>query len=134
MTEQPSADHSADQTTQPPPVSPGQLPASGPGAPNSIRIPILISAILNVLMGIGFLSTCFLFFMAIPVGILAVFEFMLFVQLGKPDYAAAAKKTKIIQILEIASIICGNLGSMICGILGLVFASQEQTKGTWPAS
>jgi len=107
-----------------PPSAPAPTPV-GPGAPNIIRIPILISAIFNCLGALGWLSTCIAFFIAIPVGILAVFEFMLFVKLGQPDYAQHKQRTKLIAILEMCSILFFGLASLICGIIVYINLDKE---------
>lgn len=103
----------------------------GDVAPAGVRIPLLVSGILNCLAALGWISTCALSFLAIPLIVLAVYEFLTFAKLGESDYRRHAGRVKTLQILEICSILLGNLGSMICGIIGLVMGNQEREKGNF---
>lgn len=103
----------------------------GDVGPAGVRIPLLVSGILNCLAALGWISTCALSFLAIPLIVLAVYEFLTFAKLGEPDYRRNAGRVKTLQILEICSILLGNLGSMICGIIGLVMGNQEREKGNF---
>ncbi len=120
-------------TPEAPAPPPAAAPApAGPGAPNIIRIPLLVSGILNGLAALGWLSTCILFFVAIPLAVLAVFEIIYFVKLGQPDYAQHKPKTKLISILEMCSIVFLNLGALICGII--IFINLDKAIPDEPAS
>ncbi|GJM20020.1 MAG: hypothetical protein DHS20C14_22330 [Phycisphaeraceae bacterium] len=110
MTDQPAAPY-----TPPAPV----------GAPpdlSIIKIPILISAIFNVLIALAWLPFCVTIVISIPLIALAVFEFMLFTKLNAPDVDPPSLKgrTQIIAILEICTILVGSVPNLICGILVLV--------------
>jgi hypothetical protein len=105
-------------------------PAQVFAPPGIIRIPILISAIGNVVVATIWLSTCFLFFFAIPCVLLCVFEFRLYMKsdLLKPrDFVAQA------QTLAIAEIVVGlvNMISLVCGIIILV--NVPSIKRRYPA-
>ncbi len=99
---------------------PAPAPASTPGAPMIIRIPILISGILNVMTGLAHLTWCIGVIFTVPLVVLAVFEFIYFSKLGQADFSAHKSKVKLISILEICTILVGNVGSLVCGIIVLV--------------
>lgn len=115
-----------EQTTLPPP-SPSHGGAVDE-APGIIRIPMLISGIFSCLAALAWLSGCITFFVAIPLGVLAVFEFMTFAKLSSPQWRQSIGTAKTIQILEICSILLGNVASMICGIIGLVNGGAAQRR------
>lgn len=108
-----------DTPDTPPPADAAPAP-SGSGAPTIIRIPILISGILNCLVALAWVPWCVTIVLSIPLIILAVFEFIYFSKLGQVDFAAHKSKVKLISILEICTIIAGNVGSLVCGIIVLV--------------
>lgn len=117
------------ETPETPPPAPPSTPTpppppAGAGAPNIIRIPILISAIVNCLVALSWLATCFMFFMGIPLIVLAVFEFLLFAKLGDPNYAQHKPRIKLISILEMCSIFFLSIGGLVCGII--VFTNLKQ--------
>jgi len=134
--EQPASDHEPHpgEPSAPGPASvppPGD-PAGGPaGAPNNIRVAMLISAILNCIVALSWAAGCVTIFIGIPLVVLAVYEFMTYNKLGQPDWRRYTDRTRTLQILEICSVLLGSLGSMVCGILGLVFANQEKEKGNF---
>lgn len=98
---------------------------AGPGDVPGVRIPLLISGIFNILAALGWASTCFLAFVGIPSLVLGIFEFIQFSKLGDPaNRSRLVGSTRIIGILEICSVLIGNLGSLICGIIVLVNLNQ----------
>jgi len=106
-----------------PPTQAGPLPARPDY--NSVRVPILVSAIFNILLALMWFGTCFLFFLGIPVLVLAVFEIIMFARLGDPAQAkGAAGRAKLFGILEICTILVGNVASLVCGIIVLVNAER----------
>ena len=107
-------------------VSPPPSSSAGPGAadPTPIRIALIISAIFNLLSAVGWALTCFGLVITVPLVILAVFEFMLIGKLGSPPYGPHRGRAQVIGILEICTILVGNLPSMVCGIVVLVFLEK----------
>lgn len=113
-----------------PPTVPAPI-APPPGSrADAVRIPILISAIFNLLTAIGWAMGCITIVISIPLIVLCIFEFMQHAKLGDPNRRGnLADSTRIIAILEICTIITGNLPSMICGILVLVNLKDLERQG-----
>lgn len=85
---------------------------------SALRIPILISGIFNTLGALGWASTCVFFFFGIPLLVLGIFEFIQFSKLGDPaNHRGSIASTRLIGIFEICSVLVGNLGSLVCGII-----------------
>ncbi len=110
--------------SQAPPNPPTQAGALGPADPTAVRVALLLSAIFNILSAIGWAFTCVGIVLSVPLVILAIFEFMLFAKLSSPPYAQHRGRAQVIGILEICTLIAGNLPSVICGILVLVFLDK----------
>lgn len=108
-------------TPQTPPTQGGPV---GAGDPMPVRIALLVSAIFNILSAVGWAFTCFGIIISIPLVVLAIFEFMLFGKLGAPPYAPHRGRAQVLGILEICTLLVGNLPSMVCGILVLVFLDK----------
>ncbi|QKK09509.1 MAG: hypothetical protein HND58_15950 [Planctomycetota bacterium] len=88
---------------------------------SAVRIPMLISGIFNILVALWWGSTCFLFFLGIPLLVLGIFEFIQFSKLADPaNHQKSIGSTRLIGIFEICTILVGNLGSLVCGIIVLV--------------
>lgn len=107
------------------PASPRLVPSNVRGSQRagSLIIPVLISAIGNVLIGFAWASTCFGIVFAIPMWILCVFEFHLYANADNIPPQRLASKMNTLGILEIVVGLC-NLVSLICGILTLINASK----------
>lgn len=105
--------------------APPQQPVYGMGpsgfvVPGGVKVPILISAIVNILAVLGWLSTVFLAFIAILPLVLMIFEFVYFGKLNGriPPWTLKGAVTTI-AVLEICSLLYGNWISCICGIIVL---------------
>lgn len=114
------------QTPPPsPPTEPG--PLHGGPAPDygGVRIPILISAIFNILAALGWFSTCFLAIVGIPLLVLGIFEILMFAKLGDPAKAREAyARARTYGVLEICTILAFNVVSTVCGIIVLVNSNK----------
>lgn len=106
--------------SQVPPPQPGPAAAD----PSAVRTALLVSAIFNILSAIGWAWTCIGLVLSVPLVILAVFEIMQFNALGKPPYGPKRGQTQLLGILEICTILAGNLVSMICGIIVLAMLDK----------
>lgn len=109
-----------------PPTDPFEPPRANPNL-SAIAIPLLVSGIFNVLVGAGWAATCFGGVIAVPLWVLAVFEFILFSKVNAPGpQSQRAGQIKTIAILEICTILTGNIPSMICGIV--ILANIDQLR------
>lgn len=98
--------------------SPGRL--FDPAEIGMVRIPMLISAISNIIVGLFWASTIIGIVLAIPMWIVCVFEFVTHSRLdGRTRPAAAHGAVVTIGIFEILLGLF-NIISFICGILVLV--------------
>jgi len=93
---------------------------------SGIRVPMLISGIFHCLVALSWFSTCFLFFIGIPLLVLGIFEIIMFGKLNAPPHEqnALRSKCKTYAILDICSILLFNLPSMICGIIQITNQNQ----------
>ena len=91
--------------------------------PSGITVPLLVSAIGNICVGLLWLSTCFGVVLTVPMAILCIFEFMLYAKAQRLGAEELAAKATTIAIFEI---ILGlfNIVSLVCGIIVLVHVSQ----------
>lgn len=105
---------------QGPPTQPNAMPTD----PTPVRVAILISAIFNILSALAWAATCFGIIFSVPLIVLSIFEFVLFAKLGEPPYGPRRGTAQLIGILEICTIVLGNLPSMVCGIIVLVFREK----------
>lgn len=114
---------------EPAPMSVPPLPPSlsTPGRDLSgIKIPMLIAGIFNCLTALGWFSTCFLFFLGIPLLVLGIFEIIAFTKLSgtRAEQDMLRQKAKTFAILDICSVLLFNLPSMVCGIIQLANHKQ----------
>lgn len=93
----------------------------------SVKTPVLISAISNIVVGLFWLSTCFGAILTVPMIILCIFEFQLFSSadsLPDAELGARAKNLGIFQIV----VGLFNIASLVCGIIVLVNAGKLETS------
>lgn len=106
--------------SQTPPTQPGPVPSD----PSAVRAALLVSAIFNILTALGWAWTCVGIVLSVPLVILAIFEILHFSALGKPPYGPKRSRAQLLGILEICTILAGNLVSMICGIIVLAMLDK----------
>lgn len=90
---------------------------------SGVTVPVLISAISNIIVGLLWLSTCFFAFLAIPMAILCIFEFALYAkaeQLHPMELRAKAQNLGVFEII----IGLVNTPTLICGIIVLINSSK----------
>lgn len=128
------SDQNLSDPSQPPPVhdtsagafagGPHGSPAFGEPGRNltGVRVPMLISGIFHCIVALSWFSTCFLFFLGLPLLVLGIFEIITFTQLGggRAQQDALRGKSKTFAILDICSVLLANVPSMVCGIIQLV--------------
>lgn len=103
-----------------PPIQPGPIAPD----PSPVRIAILVSAIFNLLAAVSWAFTCIGIVLSVPLIILAIFEIMHFNALGQPPYGPKRPRAQLLGILEICTILAGNLPSVVCGIIVLAFLDK----------
>jgi hypothetical protein len=89
----------------------------------SIKVPILVSAIANIVVGLVWLSTGCGVVVTVPLVVLSVFEFMLWAkadEMAGREFAAKAHRLGVIEI--VAGLF--NTATLVCGILVVVNASK----------
>ena len=101
-----------------PTTAPGAyMPMSGEWPPAPIAISQLVSGIFHLITATGWLLTCFGVILSIPLTILGIYELIAYsrTRTTPPQQYLESSKTK--AILDICSVLAGNLGSMVCGIV-----------------
>ncbi len=106
--------------SQVPPTQPGPIAPD----PTTVRIAILVSAIFNILTAVSWAFTCIGIVLSVPLVVLAVFEIMHFNALAQPPYGPKRARTQLLGILEVCTILAGNLPSLICGVIGLAMLDK----------
>lgn len=93
---------------------------------NGVRVPMLISGIFHCLAALSWFSTCFLFFVGIPLLVLGIFEIIMFGKLNAPPHEqnALRNRCRTYAVLDICSILLFNIPSMVCGIIQMSNQSQ----------
>ena len=119
------------------PNTPPNMPAPPSTVPPNdadltmVKVPLLVSGILNALGAASMIVTgiilivaivgCFILPFAAAVGVLAFFEIKTFLDLNQRGYDLSMRgKIQLLAILEICTIVFGNVPSMVCGILVIV--------------
>jgi hypothetical protein len=127
------ADHAqATPPPIPPPGTPGSFAASDDPAdspftpqPHTARTALLVSAIVHLVFG-GMLTlagvfTCFPLILGVPMIVMGVYELSLRNALFAPGpYDHLVKPLRTVAIIEVITIILGNVPSMVCGIMLLI--------------
>jgi hypothetical protein len=108
--------HRPAPTTGPTPSS-AAVPANWP--PDMIAIPQLISGIFNIVAAVGWAFTCFGIILSIPLLILGVYELIAYSRARTAEPAKYLDSAKTYAVLDICTVLTGNLASMVCGILML---------------
>lgn len=103
------------------------------GSLGGLSVPLLISAISNILVGLFWLATLFGVVLAIPMFILSVFELILYSRVGHEPVARSASSARIVAIFELIVGIF-NLPTMICGIILLVNSSSAVSRSRLQAT
>jgi hypothetical protein len=93
--------------------------------PSGVTVPLLVSAIGNIVVSLIWISTCFLSFLAIPLIILCIFEFVLYSQAGRIPLNRFASKAKTLGIFEVIAGLLNTI-TLVCGIIVLVNSSRIQ--------
>ena len=117
-----STHHDAAHTPSTPPTGPttapgASMPMSGEWPPAPIAISQLVSGIFHLITATGWLLTCFGVVLSIPLTILGIYELIAYSRARATPPQQYLESTKTKAILDICSVLTGNLGSMVCGIV-----------------
>ena len=116
-----TSDHATHAPGTPPtaPTTPQStsMPMSGEWPPSPIAISQLVSGIFHLITATGWLLTCFGVILSVPLTILGIYELIAYsrARTTPPQQYLESSKTK--AILDICSVLTGNLASMVCGIV-----------------
>jgi hypothetical protein len=126
-------DHHASHAPGTPPTAPPTGPSAnvsmnGEWPPTAITISQLVSGIFHLIAAAGWLLTCLGVVLSIPLTILGIYELIAYsrARTTPPQQYLASTKTK--AILDICSVLAGNFGSMVCGIVMLTQLPAAQDR------
>ena len=108
-------------------------PPASPSAASSISVPVLISAISNVIAALiwGLLTLmggCCALPLPVALIVLCIFEFRLSSNAQTMPASQLASNAQTIGILEIVAGVMGNLVALVCGIIVLVNSNQVRAE------
>ena len=116
-----TSDHATHAPGTPPtaPTTPQStsMPMSGEWPPSPIAISQLVSGIFNLITATGWLLTCFGVILSVQLTILGIYELIAYSRARATPPQQYLESTKTKAILDICSVLAGNLGSMVCGIV-----------------
>ena len=95
-------------------------------SPAAITVPLLISAISNILVGCIWVSTCFGIVIAVPMFVLSVYEFRLYAKIGTRPVKEIANEAGSLAIWEIVLGVFLNIPTLLCGIFLRINAGKFQ--------
>ncbi len=93
-------------------------------SPAAITVPLLISAISNVVFGLFWLCTIYGVVIGVPMFILAVFEFMLYAKIGTKPVKDIAREASTLAIWQMVLGFFCNIPTFVCGILLIINAGK----------
>lgn len=102
-----------------------------PTTRSSVTIPILISAIANIIFAYLWLATCVGVIFTAPMITLAIFEFIFYAkspQMTNDEFVSRATTLGVFEIL----VGLFNLVSIICGIIVLIHTSRIRAENALP--
>jgi hypothetical protein len=131
--EEPATPHVAGPVHAPaagsaPPTIP-QAPAAPPDwPPAAVAVPQLVSGIFNLLLAATWLWTCFGIVLTVPLAFLGVRELLAYSRARTAPPATYLDSAGRMAIFDICTIITGNLGSAICGIVILTQVPEARRR------
>ena len=121
----------------PPPPPDAEPPGSGGGAPQAspavdpelrtVTVPILVSAIANLVGGYLWFTTCLGIVLTAPMFALCVFEFYYFAKAPQMSRAELDRRGSAIGIFELIVGLFNGV-SLVCGILTLIALGKLKTR------
>jgi hypothetical protein len=95
---------------------------------SGVKIPLLISAIADLVVGLIWIATCFGAFIGVPMILLCVFEFSLYGRADSLPRNVLAGKAKTLAIFQIV-VGLFNMITLVCGIISMINAGNLQRAG-----
>jgi len=102
-----------------PPTTPQALVPAGEWPPTGVAVPQLVSGIFNLIAGAAWLATCFGIVLTVPLVILGVLELRAYATARTTRPSDYVESTRTKAVLDICTVIVGNFGSAVCGIVML---------------
>lgn len=113
-----------------PPTQPVQPPVPAGWPPDPIGVSQLVSGIFNLIVGAGWLFTCFGVVLTVPLVILGVKELLAYSRARTTKPIDYLESTRTMAILDICTVLTGNLGSAVCGIVILTQLGDAERRLT----
>lgn len=104
---------SAPPTTLPQSLMPADWPPTG------VSVPQLVSGIFNLIAAAGWLFTCFGVVLSVPLAILGIAELRAYAKASTMRPRDYVESTRTKAILDICTVLAGNVASAICGVVML---------------
>lgn len=123
----PAAGHARAAATAPP-IAPQAPAAPADWPPTAIAVAQLVSGIFNLIAAATWLLTCFGVVLTVPLAILGVHELLAYSRARTTPPAAYLDSTGRMAILDLCTLITGNLGSVICGIVILTQVPEARRR------
>ena len=112
------ASHAPGTPPTAPPTGPSAyVPMNGEGPPAAITISQLVSGIFHLIAAAWWLFACAGVILSIPLAILGIYELIAYSRARTTPPQQYLESTKTKAILDICSVLAGNIGSMVCGIV-----------------
>jgi hypothetical protein len=119
----------ADAAGAAPPTAPAPapvMPADWP--PSMVSVPQLVSGILNLIAAAGWLLTCFGVVLTVPLAILGVHELLAYSRARTAKPAAYLESAGRLAVFDVCTLLAGNIGSAICGVVVLTQLSAARER------
>jgi hypothetical protein len=101
---------------------------NGEWPPTAITISQLVSGIFHLIAAAGWLFACAGVILSIPLAILGIYELIAYSRARTTPPQQYLESTKTKAILDICSVLAGNFGSMVCGIVMLTQLPAAQER------
>lgn len=105
----------------------GYLPGRSDKSRDGVKVPVLISAISNIVVGLIWASTCLGILFTIPMVVLCCFEFALYSKADSLPLRRLGRDAKTLAIFEVV-VGLANTPTLICGIIVLINSGKLEGR------
>lgn len=98
-----------------PPVTP--VPVAPGWPPDAVAVPQLVAGIFNLVAAAGWLATCIGVVISVPLAILGIKELIAYAKSRKTAPLEYLDSARSMAILDICTVLVGNLPSAVCGVV-----------------